>query len=81
MQNKIGMQNKTLYQYPKMIQDQFPHYLENAQPQDLRSQEFIIQLQARFERFGTDVMVTAKQLGWLIDLQPRNSAQVQPDLS
>jgi hypothetical protein len=46
--------------------------LENHEPEDSRSAQFLQQMRERFEQYGSRTQVSAKQLFWLRDIKDKS---------
>ena len=63
--------NRTIGSYHKSFVDNFETLLTNAVPTNMNQQAFLIELESRYRKFGTDTYLSARQAGWLLAMQPR----------
>jgi hypothetical protein len=73
MAKDLEKDNRTVGSYHKDFVESFPDLLTNAVPKSMNQQAFLIELESRYRKFGTDTYLSARQAGWLLAMQPQTA--------
>jgi hypothetical protein len=74
MAQDLEKDNRTVGSYHAEFAENFPSLLTNAAPNSMSQQAFLIELEAKYRKFGTDTYLSARQAGWLLAMQPQDAA-------
>lgn len=74
MSDEKIIEAKQLKDYHSSISEFFPQILKSAVPVSMNQQIFLVELEARYEKFGDALYLSAKQLAWLLSMMPKEDA-------